>query len=70
MGQGDVGRCHLEGDSAWQLLQLTALSVPVGPFVCFLAQTGVENPPFTLQGLDFRQLLVWRTAPWSEGPDY
>ena len=22
VGQGEVGECHLEGDSAWQLLQL------------------------------------------------
>ena len=38
-------------DSAWQLLQLPVKkpwSMPGGPFVCLLAQTGVENAPFTL----------------------
>ena len=51
VGRGGVGGCHLEGDSAWCLLQLAVekpWSVPGGLFVCFLAQTGVENTPFTL----------------------
>ena len=50
MGQ-EVGGCHPLGDSAWQLLQPAVEkpgSVPGGPFVCFLTQTGVENAPFTL----------------------
>ena len=40
-----------KGDSAWRPLQLPVerpWSMPGGPFVCFLAQTGVENAPFTL----------------------
>ena len=51
VGQGEVGGCTTLGDSAWWLLQLAvekAWSVLGGPFVCFLAQTGVENAPFTL----------------------
>ena len=51
VGQGEVGRCTPLGDSAWWLLQLTEegpWSVPGGPFVCFLAQMGKENAPFTL----------------------
>ena len=51
MGREEVGGCHPEGDSAWWLLQLAVekpWSVPGGPFVCFLAQTGVENALFTL----------------------
>ena len=42
VGRGEVGRCHLEGDSAWQLLQLAIekpWSMPGGPFVCFLYTT-------------------------------
>ena len=38
-------------DSAWRRFQLPVekpWSAPGGPFVCFLAQTGVENTPFTL----------------------
>ena len=38
MGKGEVGGCHPEGDSAWQLLQLAVekpWSVPGGPFFCF-----------------------------------
>ena len=38
-------------DSAWWQLQLSVekpWSMTGGPFVCFLAQTGVENAPFTL----------------------
>ena len=49
--QGEVGGCTALGDSAWRLLQLAIekpWSVPGGPFVCFLAQTGVEIAPFTL----------------------
>ena len=51
VGQGEVGGCTSLGDSAWRLLQLAVekpWSTPGGPFVCFLAQTGVENAPFTL----------------------
>ena len=69
------GGCTTLADSAWRQLQLPVekpWSKLGGPFVCFLAQTGVENTPFTLQGLHFwhfRQLLV-RSVLWSEGPDY
>ena len=51
VGQGEVGGCTALGGSTWRLLQLAVekpWSAPGGPFVCFLAQTGVENPPFTL----------------------
>ena len=51
VGQGEVGGCTALADSAWRLLQLPVekpWSMPGGPFVCFLAQTGVENAPFTL----------------------
>ena len=51
MGQGEVGGCTALADSAWRRLQLPVekpWSMPGGPFVCFLAQTGVENAPFTL----------------------
>ena len=51
-----VGREEVDGsttlpDSAWWQLQLPVekpWSMTGGPFVCFLAQTGVENIPFTL----------------------
>ena len=61
---------------AWWRLQLPVekpWSMTGGPFVCFLAQMGVENAPFTLQGLhfwQFRQLLGQRSVLWSEGSDY
>ena len=51
MGQGEVGGSTALADSAWRRLQLPVekpWSMPGGPFVCFLAQTGVENTPFTL----------------------
>ena len=51
VGQGEVGGCTALADSAWRLLQLAierALSALDGPFFCFLAQTSVENGPFTL----------------------
>ena len=51
VGQGEVGGCTALADSAWRRLQLPVekpWSMPGGPFVCFLAQTGVENAPFTL----------------------
>ena len=61
VGQGEVGGrtplnsawwlLQLAVDSAWRLLQLAVekpWSAPGGPFVCFLAQTGVENAPLTL----------------------
>ena len=51
VGQGEVGGCTALPDSAWQRLQLLVekpWSMPGGPFVCFLAQMGVENAPFTL----------------------
>ena len=50
-GQGEVGGCTALADSTWWLLQLAVekpWSAPGGPFVCFLAQTGIENAPFTL----------------------
>ena len=46
-GQGGDGWVH----SAWGPLQLPVekpWSMVGGPFVCFLAQAGVENAPFTL----------------------
>ena len=51
VGQGEVGGYTPLGDSAWCLLQLAiekAWSVLDGPFFCFLAQTSIENSPFTL----------------------
>ena len=75
VGQGEVGGCTALADSAWRLLQLAierAWSALDGPFFCFLVQTSVENGAFTLYGLHFwlfRQLSVWRSAVWSEGPD-
>ena len=50
VGQGGVAGCTTLADSAWRL-QLAVekpWSMPGGPFVCFLVQTGVENAPFTL----------------------
>ena len=49
-GTGGGGSTALP-DSAWWQLQLPVekpWSMTGGPFVCFLAQTGVENAPFTL----------------------
>ena len=75
MGQGEVGGCTALADSAWRPLQLPVekpWSMPGGPFVCLLAQTGVENAPFTLYRLHFwhiRQLFVRRSVLWLEGPD-
>ena len=51
VGRGEVGGCHTEGDSTWRLMQLAVekpWSMPGGPLFCFLAQTGLENTPFTL----------------------
>ena len=51
VGQGEVGGCTALADSGWWRLQLPVekpWSMPGGPLVCFLAQTGVENAPFTL----------------------
>ena len=51
LGQREVGRCTALADSAWQLLQLAiekTCSALDGLFFCFLAQTSVENCPFTL----------------------
>ena len=51
VGQGEVGGCHLEGDSAcwlWQLAVEKHWSMPGGPFFCFLAQMGLENTLFAL----------------------
>ena len=48
------GGCTPLGDSAWWLLQLAVEKRDqclVGFFGYFLAQTGVENAPFTLSGL-------------------
>ena len=46
VGQGEVGGCTALADSAWRWLQLPVekpWSMPGGPFVWFLAQTGVER---------------------------
>ena len=51
VGQGEVGGSTALPDSAWWQLQLAVekpWSMMGGPFVCFLAQTGAENAPFTL----------------------
>ena len=51
VGQGEVGGCHPERDSAWQPLQLAVekpWSMPGEPLFGFLAQTGLENTPFDL----------------------
>ena len=51
VGQGEAGGCTALADSAWRQLQLPVekpWSMPGGSFVSFLAQTGVENAPFTL----------------------
>ena len=45
-GTGEVGGSTAPPDSAWWWLQLPVekpWSMTGGPFVCFLAQTGVEN---------------------------
>ena len=70
--QEEVGGCTALADSVWQLLQLPVeepWSMPGGPFVCLLAQTGVESAPFTLYGLHF-WLLVQRSVLWSKGTNY
>ena len=44
VGQGEIGGCTALADSAWRPLQLPVekpWSMPGGPFVCFLAQTGI-----------------------------
>ena len=54
VGREEVGGCTALAASAWWWLQLPVekpWSMPGGPFVCLLAQTGVENAPFTLYGL-------------------
>ena len=46
MGQEEVGGCTTLADSAWRLLKLPVekpWSAQGGPFVCFLAQTGIEK---------------------------
>ena len=51
VGQVKVGGYTTLPDSAWWRLQLPVekpWSMTGGPFVCFLAQMGVENTPFTL----------------------
>ena len=53
VGQGEVGGYTTLADSmcTWQWLQLAVekpWSMTGGLFVCFLAQTGVENASFTL----------------------
>ena len=51
VGQGEVGGSTALPGSTWWRLQLPVekpWSMTGGPFVCFLAQTGVENAPFTL----------------------
>ena len=50
VGQGEVSGSTALPDSAWWRLQLPVekpWSMTDGPFVCFLAQMGVENTPFT-----------------------
>ena len=47
-GTGEVGGCTPLADSAWRLAVEKPWSMPGGPFVCFLVQTGIENAPFTL----------------------
>ena len=50
VGEGEVGGSTALPDSAWWRLQLPAekpWSMTSGPFVCFLAQTVVENALFT-----------------------
>ena len=49
--KGGIGGSTALPDSAWWRLQLPVekpWSMTGGPFVLFLAQTGVENAPFTL----------------------
>ena len=56
VGQGEVGWYHLEGDSAWWLLQMTVhvcvaascRKALVNARWVFLAQTGLKNTPFAL----------------------
>ena len=51
VGQREVGGSTALPDSARWWLQLPVekpWSMTGGPFVCFLAQTGVENAPSTL----------------------
>ena len=51
VGQGEMGGCTALLGSAWRRLQLPVekpWSMPGGPFVCILAQMGLENAPFTL----------------------
>ena len=68
--QGEVGGSTALADNAWRLLQLAiekAWLALDGPLFCFLVQMGIENGPFTLQGLHFwiiRQLSVWRSNLW------
>ena len=48
---GEVGGCTALADSAWWRLQLPVekpWSMTGWPLVCFPAQMGVENAPFTL----------------------
>ena len=50
--QGEVGGSTTLPDSAWWWLQLPVekpCSITGGPFVCFLAQIGVENASFTFR---------------------
>ena len=51
VGQGEMGGSTTLPDRAWWWLKLPVekpWSMTGGPFVRFLAQTGVENAPFTL----------------------
>ena len=75
-GTGEGGWVYHSG---WQCMVAIAAACrkawPMlgGPFVYLLAQTGVENAPFTLYGLHlwhFRQLLVRRSVFYLESPDY
>ena len=63
MRQGEVGGCTALADSAWRRLQLPVekpWSIPGGPFVCFLAQVGIEFiNSFTFHSLSlFRSTLI------------
>ena len=56
VGRGEVGGCTTLADSAWRQLQLHVeepWSMLCRPFVCLLAQTGIENGPIILYKLHF-----------------
>ena len=62
VGQGEVGGSTALADSAWWQLQLPVekpWSMTGGPFVCFLAEMGIEK---RLHFWQFRQRLVQRSV--------